>query len=129
MLKQDNRAEILQKLACSDISKCMRCGRCSASCPAYDEMDLRPHQFASHLLEKDVDTMINSNTIWRCLSCFCCVERCPRDVKPARLIEASRLMVIRQQGGEYLTPDEIPEVLEDYMPQQLLVSALRKYRK
>ena len=25
--------------------KCMRCGKCSATCPAYDEMEYHPHQF------------------------------------------------------------------------------------
>ena len=57
------------------------------------------------------------------------MERCPRDVKPAKLIEAVRLMVIRSQGGNYLSPDEIPELLDPELPQQLLVSAFRKYSK
>ena len=25
--------------------KCMKCGKCTASCPAYDEMEYHPHQF------------------------------------------------------------------------------------
>ena len=28
-------------------SKCMRCGKCSATCPAYDEMEYHPHQFVN----------------------------------------------------------------------------------
>ena len=70
-----------------------------------------------------------SKSIWKCLSCFACVERCPRDVKPAKLIEAVRLSVIRQKGENYLSPDEIPALLDDETPQQLLMSAFRKYRK
>ena len=54
---------------------------------------------------------------------------CPRDVKPAKLIEAVRLMVIRQRGGNYLSPDEVPELLDEELPQQLLASAFRKYSK
>ena len=27
--------------------KCMRCGKCSAVCPAYEEMDIHPHQFVA----------------------------------------------------------------------------------
>ena len=27
--------------------KCMKCGKCSATCPAYDEMEYHPHQFVS----------------------------------------------------------------------------------
>ena len=107
----------------------MKCGKCSASCPAYEEMDIRPHQFVSYVQNGDTDALLKSKSIWKCLSCFACVERCPRDVKPAKLIEAARLLVIRQRGGNYLSPDEIPELLDEELPQQLLASAFRKYSK
>ena len=32
-----------------------------------------------------------------CMSCMACLERCPRQVQPAKLIEAVRLAVIRKQ--------------------------------
>ena len=57
------------------------------------------------------------------------MERCPRDVKPAKVIEAVRLSVIRQRGENFLSPDEIPALLDEETPQQLLASAYRKYRK
>ena len=43
--------------------------------------------------------------------------------------EAARLMVVRQRGGNYLSPDEVPELLDEELPQQLLASAFRKYSK
>ena len=57
------------------------------------------------------------------------MDRCPRNVEPAKLVEALRLMVIRRQGANHLTPDDIPAQLDDDIPQQALVSALRKYSK
>ena len=122
-------AEVARAIAGVDTRKCMKCGKCSASCPAYNEMDIRPHQFVSYVQNGDVEALMNSKSIWKCLSCFACVERCPRDVKPAKLIEAVRLSVIRQRGENYLSPDEIPALLDDETPQQLLMSAFRKYRK
>lgn len=62
--------------------KCMKCGKCSASCPAFSEMDIKPQQ-----------------------------------------------TVIRQRGQTHLSPDEIVQLLDPEMPQQLLVSAFRKYRR
>ena len=37
--------------------------------------------------------------------------------------------VVREKGGDYLSPNEIPELLDPELPQQLLVSAFRRYRR
>ena len=107
----------------------MKCGKCSASCPSYNEMDIRPHQFVSYVLNDDIETLMQSKAIKKCLSCFACVERCPREVQPAKLIDAVRQALIRQRGETCLDADEIPEMLDPELPQQLLVSAFRRYRR
>ena len=122
-------ADRLREMSGVNTRKCMKCGKCSASCPAYEEMDIRPHQFVSYVESGDIEPLLESKSIWKCLSCFAGVERCPRDVKPAKLIEAVRQMVVRQRGGNYLSPNEVPELLNEELPQQLLASAFRKYSK
>ena len=107
----------------------MKCGKCTASCPVGEEMDIKPHQFVSYVNRGEIEPLQKSVSLWKCLSCFACVQRCPRDVKPAKLIEAIRLTVIRERGQNYLSPDEIPQLLDPQLPQQLLVSAFRKYSK
>ena len=109
--------------------KCMKCGKCSATCPAFNEMDIKPHQFVSYVLNGDIDALANSKSLWKCLSCFACVERCPRDVQPGKLIDAARQIVVRTKGQTGLAPEEIPELLDSEVPQQLLVSAFRRYRR
>ncbi len=109
--------------------KCMRCGKCSGTCPAYDEMEYHPHQFVSMVESGDIEPLLNSESLYKCLSCFACVDRCPRGVEAAKLVEAVRLAVIRQQGANHLTANDIPALLDDETPQQLIVSAFRKYTK
>jgi len=109
--------------------KCMRCGKCSGTCPSYDEMEYHPHQFVYMVETGNIEPLLKSESLYKCLSCFACVDRCPREVEPAKLVEALRLAVVRKQGGDRLTPDDIPELLDEDIPQQLLVSALRKYKK
>ena len=123
------KADMIREISGVNTRKCMKCGKCSASCPAYDEMDIRPHQFVSYVESGDVSSLLESKSLWKCLSCFACVERCPRAVNPAKLIEAARLMVVRQRSGNYFSPDEVPELLDEELPQQLLASAFRKYSK
>ena len=109
--------------------KCMRCGKCSATCPAYDEMEYHPHQFVNMVETGDIEALMASKSIYKCLSCFACIDRCPRGVEPAKLVEAVRLSVIRQQGANHLTPDMVPAMLDEDLPQQAIVSAFRKYTK
>lgn len=121
--------EQIERISGVDTRKCMKCGKCTASCPVANEMEIKPHQFVSYVDRGDIEPLQKSNTLWKCLSCFACIQRCPRDVKPGKLIEAVRLSVIREKGQNYLSPDEIPQLLDPEVPQQLLVSAYRKYSR
>jgi heterodisulfide reductase subunit C len=107
----------------------MKCGKCSATCPAYDEMEYHPHQFVSMIENGDIEPLLKSESLYKCLSCFACVDRCPRNVQPAKLVEAVRLAAIRKQGQNRLTANDVEQFLDDDVPQQLLVSAFRKYSK
>ena len=124
-----NQAEKIKEISGVNPLKCMKCGKCSATCPAFNEMDIKPHQFVSYVQNGDIEALANSKSLWKCLSCFACVERCPRDVQPGRLIDAARQLVVRTKGQTGLSPEEIPELLDPDMPQQLLMSAFRRYRR
>ena len=109
--------------------KCMKCGKCSATCPAYDEMEYHPHQFVSMVRNGEIEKLMASRGIYMCMSCFACIERCPRNVEPAKLVEAVRLAVVRQQGMSHMKPDDVPAMWNADLPQQAIVTAMRKYNK
>ena len=111
--------------------RCMRCGKCSATCPSYEEMEYHPHQFVYMVETGDIEPLLNSEALYKCLSCFACVERCPRGVEPAKLVEAIRLIKIRQKDANRMTADDVPPAAEADadLPQQAVVSAFRKYTK
>ena len=121
--------EIVTRISGVNPRKCMKCGKCSATCPAYDEMDYHPHQFVDMVENGRIEELMNSKGIYMCLSCFACLERCPRSVEPAKLIEAVRLAVVRQQDRNHFQPEQIPSMLDPELPQQAITSAFRKYRK
>lgn len=128
MNKEYLQKEIL-RISGADVSKCMRCGKCSATCPAYDEMEYHPHQFVNMVECGDIEPLMESPSLYKCLSCFACIDRCPRGVQPAKVVEAVRLIQTRQQGANYITANDIPAIVDEDTPQQLLVSAFRKYTK
>ena len=125
----DNRKEQILRESGVNVRKCMKCGKCSGTCPSYDEMEYHPHQFVYMVEKGEIDKLMASPSVLKCLTCFACVERCPRGVEPAKLIEAVRLEVVKQQGMNHLKPDQIPALLDDEMPQQAIVTAFRKYSK
>lgn len=121
--------ETIRRISGVNPLKCMKCGKCTATCPAYDEMEYHPHQFVDMVVNDRLEELMSSQGIYHCLSCFACIERCPRNVKPGALVEAVRLAVIRQQDQNHLKPQDIPTLLEEALPQQAITSALRKYRR
>lgn len=112
-----------------NVRKCMRCGKCTATCPSFAEMEYHPHQFVYMVERGDIEPLLNSDSLYKCLTCFACVERCPRGVEPAKVVEAVRLTAVRKQGNNHLIPDQIPAMLDEDMPQQAIVTAFRKYTK
>lgn len=129
MTEKDRMKEQILRTSGVNPLRCMRCGKCSGTCPSYDEMEYHPHQFVYMVETGDIEPLLESKSLYKCLTCFACVDRCPRNVEPAKLVEALRLMFIRRQGENHLTPDDIPALLDEEIPQQALVSALRKYSK
>ena len=129
MSTQNKQTALVREISGVNPLKCMKCGKCSATCPAFDEMDIKPHQFVSYVANGNIEALAASKSLYKCLSCFACIERCPRDVQPAKVIDAARQIVLRQRGGNYLSADEIPELLDEELPQQLLVSAYRRYKR
>lgn len=109
--------------------KCMVCGKCSGTCPNYDSMEYHPHQFVQMVENGELEPLLKTKSIYACLSCFACLERCPRQVEPAKLIDAVRQYVEGQRGPHHLDPSDVPSHLDQDMPQQALMSAFRKYKK
>ncbi len=128
MSKKNLKDELIRMSGASP-KRCMKCGKCTATCPAFDEMEYHPHQFVSMIENGNIEALLESKSLYRCLTCFACVERCPRGVEPAKLVEAVRLIKIRQQGMNHMSANDIPAMLDENIPQQALVSAFRKYTK
>ena len=71
-----NRKDTLENInliSGTDAKKCMKCGKCSGRCPAYHDMDVKPHQFVSYLVSGKLEKLLESKAVFTCLSCMACV--------------------------------------------------------
>ncbi len=103
---------------------CMQCGTCSASCTGIGAMEELPRQ-VMRLLQLGKDKVLESPSIWMCTTCLTCTARCPRGIDIARVMEALRVVNLRQ-GNEVLVLEDIPLELLTEVPQMALTSGFRK---
>ena len=122
-------AEEIIRISGTDPKKCMKCGKCTGTCPAYDEMEYHPHQFVNMINNRNIAPLMESESVYCCLTCFACAERCPRGVEPAKLIEAVRLLKTREKEGNRMSAEDVTAFIDEEIPQQAIVSAFRKYAK
>lgn len=62
--------ETILRISGVDPKKCMRCGKCSGACPSYEEMEYHPHQFVYMVDKGQIDKLMNSKSLYRCLTCY-----------------------------------------------------------
>jgi heterodisulfide reductase subunit C len=65
------------------VEKCYQCGKCSAGCPVASEMDYPPSLLLRMIQTGDAELeqkVLGSYTIWLCLNCEMCYQRCPMEI-------------------------------------------------
>ena len=63
MNNQQHLKEEILRMSGVHPEKCMRCGKCSGTCPAYSEMEYHPHQFVYMVEKGDVEKLANEDII------------------------------------------------------------------
>jgi Fe-S oxidoreductase len=82
---------------------CIQCGKCTGGCPVARKTVLNIRSLIYQMLvESDLEVNAHEE-LWDCTCCFTCVERCPKDVRPAELIVSLRGQLV--EGGR------IPETI------------------
>lgn len=88
--------EVMTLRGGKDVLECYQCGTCSASCPALPDMVHGPRRIMYMIqngMEKDV---LSSPDIWRCVSCYSCMNRCPRGIEITVLFSELRRLAIQK---------------------------------
>ena len=84
----------LQNQIGQNLRLCYQCGKCSAGCPVSYAMDLTPRQVMRAIQFGLTEEVLDSSTIWLCLSCQVCTARCPREIDIAKVMEALRHLAL-----------------------------------
>jgi len=87
-----------------NVYSCYQCVKCTSGCPLADQFDLTPNQVMRAVQLNDA-RVLESRTIWLCVSCYTCATRCPRGIDVTGVMDALRIEA-RERG----IPAAVPEV-------------------
>jgi heterodisulfide reductase subunit C len=86
-----------------NLAACYQCGNCTAGCPAGFAYDMQANQIIRGVqlgLKKQV---LECHSLWYCLSCSTCSQRCPNNIAVAEVMESLRHMA-RREGRVSVAP-------------------------
>jgi Fe-S oxidoreductase len=78
------------------IRTCLQCGTCSGICPFGYLMDFPPGRMVALLRADLFEQVLNTDTVWMCVSCYACVEGCPANIPltPGLMTRAKEELVL-----------------------------------
>ncbi|HQE93600.1 MAG TPA: 4Fe-4S dicluster domain-containing protein [Anaerolineae bacterium] len=88
--------EVLALRGGKDVLECYQCGTCSASCPALPDMVHGPRRIMYMIQNGMEQEVLSSPDIWRCVSCYSCMNRCPRGIEITVLFAELRRLAIQK---------------------------------
>ncbi len=87
-------AEVLETQGGRLVQQCYQCGTCSGSCPVIDDMAYGPRRIM-HMIQAGMEAeVLSSKDMWRCVSCYSCANRCPREIEITDLMADLRRMSV-----------------------------------
>jgi Fe-S oxidoreductase len=83
-------SDIEREIRDTKVRLCLDCGKCTVVCPvAQHDPEFNPRLIAQRGMSRD-GLSPSDDTIWECLSCYMCVERCNYWVKFPEFVHALR---------------------------------------
>lgn len=87
--------ELLDNLGI-DLNTCMECGKCSGGCSNTHIFDITARQIVKLIKMGEVDTLLKMDSLWTCVSCQLCIERCPVGIDIPRIMDYLREKAYQQ---------------------------------
>ncbi len=124
--QDDELVVLIKEISGEDVRACYQCGKCTAGCPLASSMDLMPNQILRLIQVGEHEQALSARAIWWCASCLTCAARCPKEVDPARVMDALRTILMRR-GITHVEIPAIPAHVLAEVPQQALIGGFRKF--
>lgn len=107
------RRLVRERLRDLDFNQCYQCGKCAASCPVFHRNPelLNPRKII-HMAAIGVREVLTQPPLWRCTTCYECVEQCPQTVNFVDLVVALRNLAYEMGMAPRGVQEEVETVLK-----------------
>lgn len=113
----------LEQATGEKLADCYQCGKCTAGCPA--SMATPPSVLIRMLKLGMFRQALSSESIWSCMACLTCSERCPKNVSPAAVIEGLKLIHLRDMDPRA----DVGELGQEFLAQSTQMAVVSGFRK
>lgn len=88
-IDEDFKQEIVDAGA-ESVVLCFQCGTCTGACPSGRRTPYRIRSVVRRSVMGLKEDVISDDTIWMCVTCYECQERCPRGIKIVDVVKTVR---------------------------------------
>lgn len=77
------------------LSACAECGACMEDCPvARTDPDFDPNALVRSLSAGDLESVLASPSLWKCVECYTCAELCPNKYDQMAILRVAKRLAI-----------------------------------
>ena len=97
------------------IVHCLQCGSCGGSCPSGADMQYTPRTLFALINANQREEVLQSNTMWCCVSCYFCTTRCPQNIPVTDLMYTLKRLAIRDGLARDTDAPALAKTFTDYV--------------
>ncbi|VVB89951.1 CoB--CoM heterodisulfide reductase subunit B [uncultured archaeon] len=102
--KWDSRYSYLKTLKevfdLPSLRKCYECGACVNDCPVVKvSPEFNPNEIIGRVLSGELEAVIDSHNIWRCVDCYTCYELCPQKMGMNKIFDKLKHIAVEKGKG------------------------------
>jgi len=111
--RNDFQSEVIAKTPGGEaLLTCLQCGTCGGSCPSGPDMDHSPRKIFAMIDAGMKEEVLKSNTPWYCVSCYYCMERCPKVIPITDIMYTLKNMAVE---AKYYDSSDAPDFSESFI--------------
>lgn len=89
--------QLSKELGGENLEYCFNCTGCACGCPVAEvDPTFNPRKIIRMGILGMKDELLESESFWKCVSCYTCFARCPQDVRITEVLYALKNMAVRE---------------------------------